>query len=490
MATTSVSNTGTTAASQSSITAAQLKSANKTNAQQIMTKLGAGSGVDVTSLAQNLVDAERVPKENAINAKIAKSEAKVSGYAAVSFMLGEVKKAFESLNDKTDYGGITATVDNTSGFTATAGPSAGEGVHELSVTALAKAQRSLSGSYTSATTSLNAGQAMSLSLDINGSTKTISVLAGSDTPQGVVDAINQANPGVSAQLVYTGSTDASPYKILLAGGTGTTNAFTLTDGSGNLSFTDTQTAQDAVFTVDGIAYTRSSNTVSDALEGVTLNMRAVASTNIQLSRDTTDLTTKITNLITAYNETQNLLSEVSNTKSTMDIYGGSLVGDPLVNSLKNKLRSMFMDNSNASSNGITALRNIGVTIDQKGVMSVDAVKLDIKLKSNYSDVVTMFTANRSNTSIYSVEKIALANDSVRSLDKMLRTTGDLSYQTRNANTQISRYKEDLDKLNTRMESLLARYNKQFASMESMVGSNNAMKSSLKSSFEGMMSAYK
>ena len=73
---------------------------------------------------------------------------------------------------------------------------------------------------------------------------------------------------------------------------------------------------------------------------------------------------------------------------------------------------------------------------------------------------------------------------------MLRTTGDLSYQTRNANAQITRYKEDLDKLNTRMESLLARYNKQFASMESMVGSNNAMKSSLKSSFEGMMSAYK
>jgi flagellar hook-associated protein 2 len=202
------------------------------------------------------------------------------------------------------------------------------------------------------------------------------------------------------------------------------------------------------------------------------------------------LTTKINNLITAYNDTQNLLTEASNTKSTMDIYGASLVGDPLVSSLKTKLRSMFMDNSNASSNGIAALRNIGVTIDQKGVMSVDAVKLDIKLKSNYSDVVTMFTANRSNTSIYSVEKIALANDSVRSLDKMLRITGDLSYQTRNANTQISRYKEDLDKLNTRMESLLARYNKQFASMESMVGSNNAMKTSLKSSFDGMMSAYK
>lgn len=490
MATTPVNSTGTSATSQTSYSAAQLSAANKANAQQIMTTLGAGSGVDVSSLAQNLVNAERVPKENAINAKIAKTEAKVSGYAAVSFMLGEVKKAFEALNDKSDYGGITATVDNTAGFSATAGPSAGEGVHELSVTALAKAQRSLSGSYASATTSLNAGQAMSLSLAINGSTKTISVQAGSDTPQGVVDAINQANPGVNAQLVYTGSNEASPYKILITGGTGTVNAFTLTDSSGNLSFTNTQTAQDAAFSIDGIAYTRSSNTVSDALEGVTLNMRAVASTNIQLSRDTTDLTTKINTLITAYNDTQNLLFEASNPKSTMDIYGATLVGDPLVNSLKNKLRSMFMDNSNASSNGITALRDIGVTIDQKGVMSVDAVKLDIKLKSNYSDVVTMFTANRSNTSEYSVEKIALANDSVRSLARMLRTTGDLSYQTRNANAQITRYKDDLDRLNTRMESLLARYNKQFAAMDNMVGSTNSMKTSLKSSFEGMMASYK
>jgi len=104
-------------------------------------------------------------------------------------------------------------------------------------------------------------------------------------------------------------------------------------------------------------------------------------------------------------------------------------------------------------------------------------------------VVTMFTANRSNTSEYSVENIALANDSVRSLAKMLRTTGDLAYQTRNTNTQITKYKDDLEVLNRRMESLLARYNKQFAVMDNMVGSNNSLKSSLKSTFDGMMSSY-
>lgn len=86
-------------------TAASIAASSKANAQKIMTTLGAGSGVDVTSLAQNLVDAERVPKENMLNAKITKSEGKVTGYGAISFMLGEVKKAFAALNDKTDFTG-------------------------------------------------------------------------------------------------------------------------------------------------------------------------------------------------------------------------------------------------------------------------------------------------------------------------------------------------------------------------------------------------
>ena len=128
-------------------TAADIAKANKANAQKIMNTLGAGSGVDVTSLAQNLVDAERVPKENMINGKIAKSEAKVTGYGAVTFMLGEVKKAFAALNDKTDFTGVTATADNTSAFTVSAGATATEGIHELTVTALAKAQRSVSSSF-------------------------------------------------------------------------------------------------------------------------------------------------------------------------------------------------------------------------------------------------------------------------------------------------------------------------------------------------------
>ena len=151
---------------------------------------------------------------------------------------------------------------------------------------------------------------------------------------------------------------------------------------------------------------------------------------------------------------------------------------------------MFMDNSNSPSGGISSLRDIGVSIDQTGVMSLDASVLDTKLKTNFDDVVTLFSGNRNNTSEYSVEKISIANDAFGKLSKMLRSTGDLAYQTRNTNTEITRYKEELAKLNTRMDSLLQRYNKQFAVMDSMVGQNNSTKSSLKSTFDGMMAQYK
>jgi flagellar hook-associated protein 2 len=127
MATSSVSTT-----TQS--TAAQVAAANKANAQKIMTSLGAGSGVDVASLAENLVNAEKVPRENAINEKITKAETRINGYAALSYVVGQVQAALGALKDKNDYLGATASVNNTSTATALASSTATEGTHELSVT--------------------------------------------------------------------------------------------------------------------------------------------------------------------------------------------------------------------------------------------------------------------------------------------------------------------------------------------------------------------
>ena len=229
MATTSVSNTGTTQS-----TAAQVAAANKANAQKIMTKLGAGSGVDVASLAQNLVDAEKMPKANAINAKIAKNDARISGYSAVSFVVNEVQTALAALKDQTSFSSVTAVSSNPSAFTVSAGATAATGAHEVEVLQLAKPQRMVSFGYASPTASLNSGGALTLNLTLGGVAKTpITLAAGKDTPQNLVNAINSANTGVKAQLINTGNGSANPYKMVLTGPTGSTGAFSLGVDIGN-----------------------------------------------------------------------------------------------------------------------------------------------------------------------------------------------------------------------------------------------------------------
>ena len=148
-------------------TAASVAANNRTNAQKLITALGTGSGVDVASLAQNLTDAERVPKANAINAKINKNESRISGYAAIAYVAAGVQTALNALKDERNFDGAVASVGNAATATATAGSTATEGSHTLEITTLAKPQRAVFGSsstagFSDATTAIT-GSSLSLS---------------------------------------------------------------------------------------------------------------------------------------------------------------------------------------------------------------------------------------------------------------------------------------------------------------------------------------
>ncbi|MEY3468004.1 MAG: Flagellar hook-associated protein 2, partial [Pseudomonadota bacterium] len=165
MATTAVSSTtATTGTTATTSTAAQLAAANKASAQKIISSLSAGSGVDVASLAQNLVDAEKAPQENAINAKIAKNDAKVSGMSAVMFMMSELKNALTAVKDKDSFNSLNITNSNTGAVGVVATGAALAGQHTVSVNSLTQAQRSISSGFTSASESINGGNNFALTL--------------------------------------------------------------------------------------------------------------------------------------------------------------------------------------------------------------------------------------------------------------------------------------------------------------------------------------
>ena len=590
--TTSTSSTGTTAATSAS-TAAQIAASNRAAAQSLINALNAGSGVDVNALAQNLVNAEEVPQANAINAKIATDNSRISGYAAISYGLQEVNTAMTALKDQNSFNALTASNTDTSAFSITPSASSSVGAHSVSVNPLAQAQRTVSGGFAASSSSLNGGNPMTLALTVGSSTGTstptttnIELPAGRDTPQDIVNFVNASNAGVTAQLVNTGS-GTNPYQIVLTGATGSANAFSLTakysmggvqdatssinngtpmtlkltvkgteydlsnvadnpnaivaaingakDSQGNslgmtasvdasvagstfpykidisgpssdssnfslsidygtgtavpavtpgLSFpsgaTGNQAAADAQVNVDGISYTRSSNTLTDVIPGATMNLTTPTNTpaTVNFSLDTSTIVTNINNLVQAYNDSHSIFSAVTDPKSTLATYGATLVGDSTARMLQSQVRSLF---TNVSSTP-------GSTINS-GTMSVDSTKLNSALTSNYSDVVKMFTGDQNGLTIYSPQPAGIAGDAVKALTNILGSNGPLVSQTNSANTQITGYQTDLTTLQTRMQDLLTRYETQFAAMNSLVGTINSEKTSLASSFTGMMSMY-
>ena len=588
---TSISSTTATPPATSSSGSTSVAKSNVTN------KLGAGSGIDTSSLAGSLVEAERAPRAAAINKNISKNDGIVSGMAAVKYVLSNLNTALADIKDVSDFKSFSISNSYTDYFTATATSSADDGTHSILVGQLAQATRITGGTAFSATDdSVNDGDAMSLMVTIGGVPTYINVDDDSDTPEGIVDAINAAGVGLSAYIVNTG--DAStPYQMVVTGTEGSDNAISsivsytakaepatlesttftteatsvnsgssmtlkvtngtidhyinidagsdnLTDiasalNSANLGLTATvagsspafyltvegdsdvvgddfaitgytgtvtadtssptattvslalaesssltvngtafttnywgttvQSAQDAYLTVDGISITSSSNTVTDAVPGVTLSLVAANGTyssstvsgtaaSIRLATDTSLAKAKITAFVTAYNDAMTLMDEVTNPKSTLETYGATLVGNSTIRTLRDEIRTFTIDDSSTTSGSLSALRDIGIEINTTGKLTVKETTLDSVLASSYSDVITMLTGDQEALSEYdSSTDAGISGDMSRSIFKMIRTYGTVSVESRNASTRIIKYQDDLAALEERMKKLLERY---------------------------------
>ena len=466
-----------------------------TSTTNAISALGAGSGMDVKALATSLVDAERAPRKDIIDKKIAKSEAAISGYSALKLVLDNLNTSITDLKDQSDFASISTRNSQDAALTVTASATASAGSHSVDITRVATARRWLSDGYAASNTSLNGGAAFTLNLaNASGSTP-ITVPAGRDTPGGIVAAINAANLGVNAQLINTGEA-SNPFKIMVTGATGEANDFTLTAGNdltgSALSFgTSLQTPANADITVDGMHLTPSTNQLTGLIPGVTLNLYAATNgpAAIDLTRDTSDVKTKVAALVKAYNDANTMFNTVSDPKSTVATYGASLANNSVVDSLRTQLREIMFKDSATPSGKVKGLRDLGVSVDKNGVMTLDNTQLDAALSNQFDDAVTMLTGNTEGLSAYSSQPSGAMGNAYRSITSMLSTAGTISTQSTNQTKRISEYKDELTKLEARMTQLMTRYNQQFGAMESIVGQTKSLQTSLTSTFAGMMASY-
>jgi flagellar hook-associated protein 2 len=473
----------------------------------IVNALGAGSGIDIKSLAESLVDVERAPRKSIIEARMERSEARISGYAAIKFSLSELKTAFSKLNDSTDFSSLKTSNTQPAAFNVRNSPTAATGSYSLSVNRLATGQRSASAGFASTTEALTSGTSpFSLRLlvgaamdDPDAVPTTINVT--NNTPAGIVSAINGAKLGLNAQLINTGNAD-KPFTIVVSGPEGEAKRFSLGSASGldgvgdavdGVDFSEQLVpARDAQLTINGLLITRPTNTISNVIEGVSFDLytTTTAPARVDLTRESAGIKQGLESLVTAYNEFQDALKILGDRKSDVEGFGGALAGDSLLSSMRDQIRNLVTGTSSTPGSTIRAGRDVGLTMDRNGKLSLDNAKLEQALSANFEEVVTMFSANTNNQSAFSTAPGGLAGDAIKSIERMLRSSSPMELQNKGAAAQVERHKAQLVQLESRMEKLLERYTRQFTAMESIVGNSNSTRDSLKGSFESMMNAYK
>ena len=217
--------------------------------------------------------------------------------------------------------------------------------------------------------------------------------------------------GVTASIINDGS--ASPYRLLITNNqTGVANSMRISvSGDSAVSsiltedptnpaaqnFQETTTAQNASLTISGVAVSKPSNVITDAISGVTmtLNKTNVGSTlNLNLSNNTSNLTTSINNFVSAYNTLSSSLNSLTSYDLTSHT-GADLYGESTITALQRQVKNVVLSALPSGSNAYTLLNNIGITFQKDGSLAVDSNKLNTAITNNYNAVANLFAANAS-----------------------------------------------------------------------------------------------
>lgn len=447
----------------------------------VTSSLGIGSGMDINGIVSQLVKAEGQPQFAAISRQETATQTRLSALGSLKSALSTFQTAVKKLKDGNLFKTNQAVSANTAIFTATAGAGSVPGTHSVEVTQLAKAQNSITNAEYINSSSVVTATGGTLNFTYGpGSTKTpFAVTIGTNaTLANIRDAINGAagNKGVTASIVNVDSTVTPGTTIsklvLTSKDTGVANGFNLavTGGDAGLNALDTITlpanytttaSADAVIKVDGLAATRSTNTITDVLSGVTLNLQSAVpgtAVNLNLTLDNAAINKTITDFVTAYNNFHTATKDLSKYSGTTDGANGPLLGDSLLRNMTSKLRQDASNTVTSVTSDYNSLAMIGIKIDGYGVMSLDSTKLNTALAANLSAVSDVFS---------SANGVAVRLDT--DLTQYLQSGASLDTQQSTLNKTLKSLASKRESVQLRLDNLQKSMQKQFIAMDIAVG---------------------
>ena len=406
-----------------------------------------GTNINVASIVSQLMTVEQQPL-NQLSIKQAGIQSKISAYGSVQGALSAFQGAMSGLANVSALQGLTVSPSDSTVLTASAANIATPGTYSIGVTSLAQSEQLVAAGQASQTAAIGLGGTTTLTFDFgtiagatsvggkytgatftsNGNgTKTVSINATNNSLQGIRDAINAANIGVTATIINDGS--ANPYRLSLSsnssgasnsvkisvapgvpGDTALSNLLAQDPGtapaSGTQNLTETSAAQNANFTVNGVAVSKSSNSVSDVIHGVTLNLlKSSAPITLSVAQDPAAVSTAANAFVSAYNTMHSAISSVTAYDATTQT-GAILQGDFAVNTVASQMRQVL--NTAVNSGGaLTSLADIGITFQKDGTLALDSTKLSTAVTSHYGDIAALFgTVGKASDSLVSYSSAA------------------------------------------------------------------------------------
>lgn len=467
-----------------------------------ISSLGTGSGLDLSGMLTKLMSVEQQPL-TALDTKEASYQAQLSAYGTLKSAVSALQGTSDTLASSSLFNSNTLTSSATGVVTGTASSAAKAGSYSLKVTQLAQAQTLASATFASLTSPVNGAAAGKLKIELgtydsgtntftdnpNRNTASVDVAANASLSD-IRDAINNANAGVTAAIVSVGT---AGYKLTLTSQiTGAANSIKLTtidangkavnnnSGLAQLSFDPTATAGsgkefavttealDSNFQLNGIALTRSSNVVSDAITGVTLNLAGTGTSSLSIQQDTTGISTALSSFVKAYNDLHTQLKSLTTYDAT-NKKASTLTGDSTARTLETTLKNLLTTRVDTGVPTISSLSSVGVSVQKDGSLTLDASKLSNALATSPDAVKTLFSAKSSATSAVQ----GIASKMSATFTSMLADTGLFASKTNGINTSIKSIDSQRTELNLRLTQIEANYRAQFTALDTTVSKMQA-----------------
>ncbi|MFN7207441.1 MAG: flagellar filament capping protein FliD [Burkholderiales bacterium] len=475
---------------------------------------GIGSGLDINSLVERLMTVERQPL-TALATKKGMIESKISALGQIRSSLDALKTAAQRMTTQDKLLTLKTTVADTSIATVSTSNSATPASFSLEVEQLASAQKLSSPEFASASSSLgNAAGSVTIefgtysagvyTLNPDRAAFTVNVEAAKMTPEGIRDAINQANKEVSASLVNSGTgvmlvltnakTGANQHMRLSVSdpdGNNTDNAglsqlaYNPAASVGNgKNMSERVAAQDARVKIDGISITSRTNTLDQSIAGLTISLLKTnddSPTTMTTTRDDSQVKTAVNSFITAYNNLNKLVRDLTKYDATKK-EAAILNGESTVRNVLSQVRGLLSRQYGSTS--LTTLSELGITTQSDGSIRLDATKFDSAFSSKRDAVVALFTQSTGGT-----EGDGFAGTVEDLITSLTDNNGLLDARTDGLNASLKNLNSKEDQIEARLSQIEQRYRTQFVTLDRNLNSLQSLSAYLQQQLASIPKPY-